>query len=148
MNFTRVPLFAGTDGWHRLMGHFLQDTQFLAPAGSDEIHPGRQPISDVYETGDSLVFSMELPGFDKSEIEVNVDDHHLEVKGEHKASEKEEDRTYRQIQRWNGSSYRSFRLPQGLHRDKVSADLRNGVLSISIPKVKAAKPRQIAVGVS
>ena len=148
MNLTRVTPFAGFDGLHRLMDHVLRDTHFLAPAGSDEIHPVRRPVSDVYETGDSLVFTMELPGFDKSEIEVNVNSDYLEVKGEHKAREKE-DRTYRQVQRWHGRFQRSFRLPpRGLNREKVSAELKNGVLSISIPKLKPAKPKQIAVRVS
>ena len=147
MNLTRVTPIAGFDGLNRLMDHFLRDTHFLAPAGSDEIHPVRRPVSDVYETGDSLVFTMELPGFDKSEIGVNVNSDYLEVKGERKAHEKE-DRTYRQVQRWHGRFQRSFRLPQGLDREKVSAELKNGVLSISIPKLKPAKPKQIAVRVS
>ena len=147
MYLTRVTPFAGFDGLHRLMDHFLRDTRFPAPAESEEVQPVRRPISDVYETGDSLVFTMELPGFDKSEIEVNVSNGYLEVKGEHKSQDKE-DRTYRQVQRWHGRFQRSFRLPRGLDRDKVSAELKNGVLSISIPKLKAAKPRQIAVRVN
>jgi HSP20 family protein len=129
------------------MDSFLRDTRFLAPAGSEEIHPVRRPVSDVYETGDSLVFTMELPGFDKSEIEVNVNSGYLEVKGERKAQEKE-DRTYRQVQRWHGRFQRSFRLPRGLDREKVSAELKNGVLSISVPKLQPAKPKQIAVRVN
>ena len=147
MYLTRVTPLAGFDGLNRLMDRFLRDTRFLAPAGSDEVHPVRRPISDVYETGDSLVFTMELPGFDKSEIEVNVNSNYLEVKGEHKAQEKEE-RTYRQTQRWHGRFQRSFRLPRGLDREKISAELKNGVLSISIPKLKPAKPKQITVRVS
>ena len=147
MSLTRVTPFAGFGGLHRLMDSFLRDTRFLAPAGSEEIHPVRRPISDVYETGDSLVFTMELPGFDKSEIEVNVTSGYLEVKGEHKSREKE-DRTYRQVQRWHGRFQRSFRLPRGLDREKVSAELKNGVLSISIPKLQPAKPKQIAVRVN
>ena len=147
MSLTRVTPFAGFGGLHRLMDSFLRDTRFLAPAGSEEIHPVRRPISDVYETGDSLVFTMELPGFDKSEIEVNVTSGYLEIKGERKAQEKE-DRTYRQVQRWHGRFQRSFRLPRGLDREKVSAELKNGVLSISIPKLQPAKPKQIAVRVN
>ena len=147
MNLTRVTPFAGFHGLHRLMDNFLRDTRFLAPAGSEGIHPVRRPISDVYETGDSLVFTMELPGFDKSEIEVAVNSGYLEVKGEHQAREKE-DRTYRQVQRWHGRFQRSFRLPRGLDREKVSAELKNGVLSISVPKLKAAQPKQIAVRVN
>ena len=101
MSLIRVTPFAGINGLHRLMDHFWRDSRFLAPADSEEIQPVRRPISDVYETGDSLVFTMELPGFDKSEIEVTVNNGYLEVKGEHKAPEKE-DRTYRQVQRWHG----------------------------------------------
>lgn len=148
MHLTRVTPFAGFDGLHRLMDNFLRDTRFPAPTCCEEIQPARRPISDVYETGDSLVFTMELPGFDKNEIEVNVNSDYLEVKGERKAQEKE-DRTYRQVQRWHGRFQRSFRLPtRGLNREKVSAELKNGVLSISIPKLKPAKPKQIAVRVS
>ena len=147
MSLIRVTPFAGINGLHRLMDHFWRDSRFLAPADSEEIQPVRRPISDVYETGDSLVFTMELPGFDKSEIEVTVNNGYLEVKGEHKAQEKE-DRTYRQVQRWHGRFQRSFRLPRSLDRDKVSAELRNGVLSIGIPKLEAAKPKQIAVRVN
>lgn len=147
MHLTRVTPFAGFGGLNRLMDHFLRETHSVAPGCCEEIQPVRRPTSDVYETGDSLVFTMELPGFDKSEIEVNVNSGYLEVKGEHKTEEKE-DRTYRQVQRWHGRFQRSFRLPRGLDREKVSAELKNGLLSISIPKLKPAKPKQIAVRVS
>ena len=69
MSLIRVTPFAGINGLHRLMDHFWRDSRFLAPTDSEEIQPVRRPISDVYETGDSLVFTMELPGFDKSEID-------------------------------------------------------------------------------
>lgn len=147
MYLTRVTSFAGFDGLNRLMDHFLRDARYLAPADSEEVQPVRRPISDVYDTGDNLVFTMELPGFDKSEIEVTVNKGYLQVKGEHNAQEKE-DRTYRQVQRWHGRFQRSFRLPRGLDREKVSAELKNGVLSISIPKLQEAKPKQIAVRVN
>lgn len=147
MSLIRVTPFGGINGLNRLMDHFLRDTRFLAPTDSEDLQPVRRPISDVYETGDSLVFTMELPGFDKSEIEVTVNKGYLQVKGEHKAQEKE-DRTYRQVQRWHGRFQRSFRLPRGLDRNKVAAELRNGVLSISIPKLQEAKPKQIAVRVN
>ena len=80
MSLIRVTPFAGINGLHRLMDHFWRESRFLAPTDSEEIQPVRRPISDVYETGDSLVFTMELPGFDKSEIEVTVNNGCLEVK--------------------------------------------------------------------
>lgn len=122
-------------------GRFFDD---LEPT----LNTGRwSPSVDVSEVEDDIVFTVELPGFEKHEIDISVKDGRLIISGERKFSEKKETK-YHQLERWHGSFYRSFTLPTSVDDKKISANLKNGVLTVKLPKKEEVKPRQISVSVS
>jgi HSP20 family protein len=103
------------------------------------------PAADLYETPESFVLEMELPGFDLDDIELTMEKGMLSVTGERKMEEKEEDRTYHLQERSVERFTRSYALPRSVEIDKVDASFSNGVLKVLLPKAAEAKPRRIEV---
>lgn len=103
------------------------------------------PAADLYETPESFVLEMELPGFDLDDIELTMEKGVLSVTGERKMEEKEEDRTYHLQERSVERFTRSYALPRSVEIDKVDASFSNGVLKVLLPKAAEAKPRRIEV---
>lgn len=103
------------------------------------------PVVDVFEDEDNLVIKAELPGMDKKDIEIDVKDRVLSLKGERSYdNEVKEDKYYRR-ERLFGNFMRSFTLPSNVDPEKISADYKEGVLSITVPKPEAEKPKKISV---
>ena len=102
------------------------------------------PNADIYETQDALTVILEMPGVEKSNIEVQVVDDVLNVEGRLDLSK------YKGLQpiytEYNIGNYaRSFQLSSKIDRSKIGAELKDGVLSLTLPKVEQAKPRTISV---
>ncbi|MCZ6633040.1 MAG: Hsp20/alpha crystallin family protein [bacterium] len=109
---------------------------------------GRYPSVDVEETDDQFVFTAELPGMDRNDIQVSLHDGVLKIEGEKKrASEKKEQSFYRS-ERIYGRFSRSFQLGSKVDAEKVDASYKDGVLTLTVAKAEAAKPKQIEVKVS
>ncbi len=104
------------------------------------------PAADVYETQNELVFQFEVPGFEKDQIRITIDAGQLFVSGE-RAVEEKNDVKYHQSERWYGKFHRSFMLPTSIQADGIQANLKNGILTVVLPKREEAKPRQITVNV-
>jgi HSP20 family protein len=105
------------------------------------------PAVDIVETENALVLNADIPGVELSDIEVHVENQTLTVKGERKFEQQEQAKGYHRIERSYGTFVRSFALPETVDTDKVGAEYKNGVLSITLPKKEAAKPRQVKVEV-
>ena len=105
------------------------------------------PAADVTETENELVFTTELPGFEKGDVDIAVNDGRLTITAEREYQEDKETRKHR-IERWYGKFHRSFLLPKSADSEKISANLKNGVLTVNVPKKKEAKPRPIPVSVN
>lgn len=103
------------------------------------------PEVDVLEEDEGVKILMNVPGIDKKDLEITLADNVLTLKGERKA--KEEKRRIYKDESWTGTFQRTIPLPPTVNPDKVSAELSDGVLRISIPKKPESKPRQIAVSV-
>ncbi len=103
------------------------------------------PSMDIFEQGDDVVVKAELPGMKKEEIEVSVTDNTMTISGEKKQEEKVEKKNYFRMERSYGSFTRSFHLPTEVQSDKAKAEFENGILTISLPKAEAVKPRTITV---
>ncbi|MCI5121739.1 MAG: Hsp20/alpha crystallin family protein [Candidatus Electrothrix sp. AUS4] len=104
------------------------------------------PVVDILETTDEFVLKVELPGVEKDDVEVSIDNRILTVKGE-----KKNDTTDRKVHRTEcryGTFIRNFTLPQDVDVDKVEAACKNGVLSLTLTKMEQAKPKQIEVKVN
>ena len=105
------------------------------------------PTVDLYEEKDEIVVKAELPGIDKNNIEVNLTDHMLTIKGEKKKEEEVKEKNYYRSERSYGSFLRTLELPKDVHADKVKASFRNGILEVRMPKTEEAKAKEIKVKV-
>jgi HSP20 family protein len=103
------------------------------------------PPVDIYETGEGLVVKADLPGVDKENLEVRVENNLLSIRGRatHAAPG---DPIYREYGLIN--FFRQFELNERVDQSKISADLKNGVLTLNLPKAEEAKPRKIDVKIA
>lgn len=97
------------------------------------------PAVDITEDDSGYKVTAELPGMTEKEIEVVASDNMLTLKGEKRAEKEQKDRDHYLSERSYGSFQRSFTLPDGVDRDKISADFAKGVLTITMPKTAKAK---------
>ncbi len=106
------------------------------------------PGFEVKETKDAYMFKADLPGVKESDIEVSLTGNRLTVEGKREAEKREEGETFFAYERSYGSFTRAFTLPEGIDAEHMRADLKDGVLTIALPKKPEAKPRKIAIGTS
>jgi HSP20 family protein len=111
---------------------------------------GRAPASftpavDVIEQDKAYLLRVEIPGIVPTDIDVQVENDVLTLRGERKHEGQEEREGYRRVERSYGSFSRSFVLPQGTNADAIEARAEHGVLTVSIPKVQAATVRKVEV---
>jgi HSP20 family protein len=109
-----------------------------------------RPAVDVHESASELRFDVELPGIRPDDIEINVDNGVLMIRGEKSEERKEDDKEgrYHILERSYGTFFRSFQLPQGVDESQINADVDQGVLHIRIPKAALPQPRRIQIGQS
>ena len=105
------------------------------------------PAVDIFETESALTLKADVPDVDLNDIEVKVENQTLTVKGERKFEQEKTAQGYHRIERSYGTFHRSFALPETVDTEKVAAQYKNGVLTITLPKKEAAKPRQVKVEV-
>ncbi|HEV8336445.1 MAG TPA: Hsp20/alpha crystallin family protein [Candidatus Polarisedimenticolia bacterium] len=121
--------------------------QALHPGGSAQEDPGAgwAPAVDIEETPERIVLRADLPGVSLEKIELKVADDHLTLKGDRPfpAGSRRED--YHRIERSFGSFYRSFMLPRNVNQTAIQAELKNGILEVTLPKKTESKPKQIQV---
>jgi len=107
------------------------------------------PAVDIFETeSHDLVVKAEVPGLTREDIEVSVENSTLVLKGTKKFEAEVKEENYRRIERAYGQFHRSFTLPSTVDSTRVSADYRNGVLTVKLPFREEAKPRTINVEVA
>jgi HSP20 family protein len=103
------------------------------------------PAVDIYETDEALVLKAELPGFSKDDINIELKENTLFIKGERKRQDEVKEGNYHRMERVYGAFQRSFVLPTTVEQDKVKASYKDGILELHLPKVQAAQPKRIAV---
>lgn len=106
------------------------------------------PSVDIYETGTEIVLQVEVPGMTKDQVNVEVDDGTLHLRGERKIEKDVKEESYHRVERVYGTFHRSFALPDTVDPDKVRAELKDGILEIRIGKREQAKPKQIQVSIN
>ena len=133
----------------RINRMFDDTIRTLHPTDGEELEKGTwAPAVDIYETNDSFVVSADLPGLNKDEIQIDLKDNTLTLKGEKKFEEKVSKDNYIRVERAYGSFVRSFTLPQNVDPEKIKAKYKEGILEMTIPKKEEAKPKQIKVELS
>jgi len=106
------------------------------------------PAVDIIETEDALTLKADLPDVKTEDVDIRVENGTLTLRGSRKFEKDEKVKGYHRIERSYGDFVRSFALPPSVENDKVSAEYKNGVLTITLPKKEAAKPRQIKVAIN
>jgi HSP20 family protein len=128
----------------RLLDDFKSDWEstFMIPrAFSTDLV--RQPLMDLSDNGKEYVVKAEVPGISKDDLNIEITEHGIEISGETKAEEKEEDKEkgYLRHERRYSSFYRSLPLPNAVQTDKADAVLKDGVLTVRLPKVASTEKK-------
>lgn len=103
------------------------------------------PAIDVTETDGQIEITAELPGLEDKDVQVNVADNVLTIRGEKKAEKEDKQKDYHVIERSYGAFYRAFELPAGVDADKIQADIAKGVLKVTVPKSAPQQAKKIDV---
>lgn len=105
------------------------------------------PVVDIAEDDNSYVITAELPGLKKEDIKVGVQNDVLTISGERKYEKEEKDKKFHRVERAYGSFSRRFTIPENSDGEKVSAEFKDGILQVHLPKTETVKPKQIEVAV-
>ncbi len=137
------PLFGLKNELDRLFENQLAEFPF-----GGELLRTWNPAVDVLEDKDSVTVKAELPGIRKEDIDVALDNGVLTISGERKSEKKHDDSRGHRLERYVGSFRRSVTLPAQVRADKVGAQYKDGVLTITLPKSEEARRKQIEIKVN
>ena len=124
----------------------LFSTNLTRGFGEEGIGRGAwNPSVDIYENKDHIVLEAELPGMKRDDFELSVENNVITLRGERQFEKKDDSDNYHRVERSYGSFTRSFTLPQTVSADGATAEFRNGVLRVSLPKREETKARRIRI---
>jgi HSP20 family protein len=129
----------------------LFDEQFPRTRSNqeDSLYSGTWlPAVDIFEDAEQIVVKADLPDIDPKNVDIRVEDNTLFLRGERKFENEVKQENFHRIERTYGTFGRSFVLPRTVASEKISAEYKNGVLTIRMPKREESKPKQIKVNVN
>lgn len=103
------------------------------------------PPVDIYEDKDEILFRVEMPGLERKDVEVVMDDDTLTIRGERKLEHEDQREHYHRIECAHGVFYRGFTVPPTVDREKIRAEMREGILSVHVPKREGSRGKPIAI---
>jgi len=106
------------------------------------------PLVDVEENDKEYTIKAELPEVKREDVKIQVEDGSLRISGERKLEKEESGRRFHRLERSYGAFERSFSLPEGTRKDEVSAEFKDGLLRVHLPKCEIAKPKALEIPVS
>ncbi len=106
------------------------------------------PVVDILETNENFLIQVELPGVEKSAVKLSIEKGVLLISGQRPQGTLSEGMRYHRNERPYGRFERAFRVPDSVDEQKLEADLKNGVLTVRLPKVEKAKPKSIQISVA
>jgi HSP20 family protein len=124
------------------MNHLFDDA-FTRPLNMSAV--SAMPAIDLYQTDDEIVVKAALPGIKPDEVQISVTGDVLTLRGEFKRQEQQKEATWHIREQRSGIFERSVMLPTEVQTDKSKADFENGILTITLPKAEAVKPRTISI---
>jgi HSP20 family protein len=135
---------------HNRLAKFFGLTPAITINGGQELMTLAEwaPSVDISEDDKEWLLKADLPEVKKEDVKVSVENGVLTVTGERKFEKEEKDKKYHRIERAYGNFFRSFTLPEGADGAKVSADFKDGVLKVHLPKNEKAKPKTVEVKVA
>jgi HSP20 family protein len=126
----------------------LFESPWTELAYTSQLLSGWTPALDIHEDKDNFIVRAELPGMRREDIGVSLHDGALSLSGERKMEKKFEEAEVYRTERFFGKFQRTVSLPAAVAADKVKAQYKDGVLTITLPKTEEAKPKQIDVNVN
>jgi HSP20 family protein len=134
------------DGFTRVQSPLSDpfDTAFAGTAASQTWVP---PV-DILESPDAYLIRAELPGMNREDFNLEIDQRSLVLSGERRLEKPAKNVEYRRVERLAGRFLRSFYLPDTVERDEIRATYRGGILEVHVPKSEKARTRQITVTVN
>ena len=147
MNFVRWNPF---NEMSLLQNHMnrLFDTALQGWPGDSNGTTQWTPVADIYEAENELVVNLDLPGVDPKMVEIRVENNILTIRGDRQFEDKQNKENFHRVERSYGPFARSFTLSTAVDADKIRASYKSGVLSITLPKAEAAKPKRIQIAAS
>ena len=131
---------------HNQFGRMLDRALYEEESGEADTQQATwYPVTDVYETQEAYIFKMEVPGIQKDDIGIEFKDNNLVVKGERKVEKEVKDEDYHRMESFSGSFFRSFKLPDSVDPQKIKAELKNGILKLTVAKAEEKKPHAIPI---
>jgi HSP20 family protein len=104
------------------------------------------PAVDIYETDSEIMVQAELPGVDRKDIALQLENNVLTLKGDRRFEKETNQDNYHRIERSYGGFSRAFTIPTIVDEDKIRADYRDGILRVALPKKEQVKAKQIKIG--
>ena len=124
----------------------LFSTNITRAFGDEGIARGAwNPSVDIFENKDQIVLEAELPGMNREDFDLSVENNVITLRGERRFEKKDEGDNYHRVERSYGSFTRSFTLPQTVSAEGAQAEYRNGVLRVTLPKREEVKARRIEI---
>jgi HSP20 family protein len=124
----------------------LFSTNLTRAFGDEGIARGAwNPSVDIYENKDQIVLEAELPGMNREDFDLSVENNVITLRGERRFEKKDDGDNYHRVERSYGSFTRSFTLPQTVSAEGAQAEYRNGVLRVTLPKREEVKARRIEI---
>lgn len=136
-------LFNLREDFNRLFGNFLFNQNF-DPLES----AGWTPRVDIEETDDEYLIKAEIPGIEKKDVKVTLENNILTICGERREETESKKKNYLRRESAYGSFCRSFNLPHAIDAKKIKASFKDGILNINVPKTEEAKPKQIDIDIN
>ncbi len=137
-----MPPGFGLFGLHREIDRLFNEfAQGVGPDGAKNIVPN----IEISETDKAIEISAEMPGLERTDVEISIDDDTLTIRGEKKIEENQKDKNVQLSERSYGVFLRVLQLPPGIDPSSVQATMSNGVLKIAIPKPAKSEPKKIEV---
>lgn len=125
----------------RLFEDFSRGFPTIAGNGATAL----MPSMDVTETDKEIEITAELPGLEEKDVQINIADNILTIRGEKKAEKEQKDKNYRLVERSYGAFERTLELPEGVNADAIKANISKGLLKVTVPKPAPTQAKKIEV---
>lgn len=149
MNLVRWDPFRELQDMSDRLSRVFSRPEMRGAAGNEALtFPDWAPVVDIAETPEEFLIKAEIPGVKKEDMKVSFSDDTVRIEGERKQEKEEHGKKYHRIERSYGSFVRTFLVPNGVNEGAMSAEFKDGVLQVHLPKSNKPAPKSVEVKVS
>ncbi len=148
MNLIQWKPFNTMSPWGSRVNRCFEDDFFSNLIEDSKVDNCWSPRTNIRENKNEYLFKVELPGIKKEDIQIEVKEDVLTVKGERKEEKDIKEKEYHKIESFSGSFSRSFYVPKGIDEKKIKAQLKDGILELKVPKAEEKKIKQIPISIN